>query len=274
MTGPTSAPGDAPVPGSILLLGGTGEARRLAGHLAEDGLPFLSSLAGRVGTPAIPVGPVRVGGFGGPDGLADYLREQRIGAVIDATHPFASRMTGHAAQACQACGVPVLRLQRPSWQAHPASDDWIWVDDQPAAARAACAAGQRIFLTTGRQTLPEFAAFPELASRPVLARMVEKPTDPMPPSWTILCARGPFTLADEIELMRSHAVDVLVTKDSGGGLTEPKLDAATACGVAVVVIRRPPVPPTMATVSDVEQARCWAREAISGRRNPGAPTPG
>ena len=257
---PTSSAPDVP-PGAVLLLGGTTEGRRLARLLVEAGVPFVSSLAGVVAAPRLPTGPVRTGGFGGAAGLAAYLQRAGIGAVVDATHPFAERMTAHAASACAATDVPLLRLQRPSWAAHPAAATWTWVDSVAEAARAAAGAG-RIFATTGRQALAEFAAVPGLAQRYVVARMVEPPDIELPPGWEVLLRRGPFTLEDEVELLRSRRIDVLVTKDSGGEATEPKLDAALTCGVAVVVVRRPPTPPGVFEAPTPEAALDWAIAAL------------
>ncbi|HEX7302274.1 cobalt-precorrin-6A reductase [Lentzea sp.] len=226
----------------ILILGGTGEARELASRV-----PAVSSLAGRVSNPALPEGEVRVGGFGGVDGLARWLRDNGITAVVDATHPFARRITANAFEACRRVGVPLLVLRRPGFTPQPG---WHWVDS--VAEAAGRLPGSRVFLTTGRQDLAEFAACPQW----FLARMVEPPEPPMPQRIEVLLSRGPFTVDGELELMRRHRVDVLVTKDSGGHMTSAKLEAARRLGVPVVVVRRPPLPPAD-VVADVDAAVRW-----------------
>ncbi|GGM92448.1 precorrin-6A reductase [Lentzea pudingi] len=226
----------------ILILGGTGEARELASRV-----PAVSSLAGRVSNPALPVGGVRIGGFGGVDGLAQWLRDNDVSAVVDATHPFARQITANAFEACERVGVPLLILRRPGFAPQPG---WHWVDSVADAARELT--GERVFLTTGRQDLAEFAACPQW----FLARMVEPPEPPMPQRIEVLLSRGPFTVDGELELMRSREVDVLVTKDSGGSMTSAKLEAARRIGVPVVIVRRPPLPPAD-VVADVDAAVSW-----------------
>jgi precorrin-6A/cobalt-precorrin-6A reductase len=233
----------------ILLLGGTGEARELAAALAARGVPVLSSLAGRLSDPALPAGDVRVGGFGGVDGLRGWLGEHRPDVVVDATHPFAAGMTANAATACAATGTRLLRLQRPGWTERP-GDDWRWAD---SLAQAAGMVHGTVFLTTGRQGVGAFAGLPGR----VLVRCVDPPTDPLPPGAVLLLARGPFSLADELALMREHAVDVVVTKDSGGHMTEAKLDAARELGIPVVLVRRPPLPAGVPVVTSVQEAVAW-----------------
>ena len=235
----------------VLVLGGTGEARDLAGRLVQRGDAVVSSLAGRVSAPALPVGEVRTGGFGGVDGLADHLVTHGYDVVVDATHPFAAQITGNAVAACGRVGVPLVRLQRPGWSRHPLAGEFTWVDDVDAARLAAEALGVRPFLTTGRQQLETFAAWDD---RYVLARVVDPPDWDVPSTWEVLRARGPYPYAAERELLESRAVDVLLTKDSGGALTEAKLGAAHDLGVPVVVVRRPPVPDGVAVVESVGEA--------------------
>jgi precorrin-6A/cobalt-precorrin-6A reductase len=223
------------LPGPVLILGGTAEARALAAALVDAGVRVVSSLAGRVRDPALPVGEVRIGGFGGVEGLAAWLREHGVAAVVDATHPFASTMTAHAVSATAAAGVPLVVLRRPGW---PPDPDWTWADSLPAAAAALPTLGKRVFLTTGRTSL---AAFADLDLE-FLVRCVDPPSGPMPRRVHVLLSRGPFTVDGERLLMREHGVDVLVTKDSGGPLTSAKLAAAREEGVAVLVVRRPPLP--------------------------------
>jgi precorrin-6A/cobalt-precorrin-6A reductase len=241
------------VTGRILVLGGTGEARRLATALVAEGVDVLSSLAGRVAEPLLPPGRVRIGGFGGAAGLAAWLREHPVAAVVDATHPFAAAMTGSAARACGTAGVPLLRLQRPGWTPEP-GDDWRFVDSLEQAAAAVTGAGS-VFLTTGRRGLAAFAGLPGRC----LVRSVDPPELPLPARTTVVLARGPFTVTEERALMQEHAVDVLVTKDSGGAMTEAKLTAARELGVPVVLVRRPPVPPGVPVVATVEEAAAWVR---------------
>lgn len=232
----------------ILILGGTGEARRLAARLPGE---VVSSLAGRVTDPRLPEGEVRIGGFGGVDGLAEWLRANDITAVVDATHPFAAGITANAVAATARVGVPLLVLRRPGWTPEP-GDDWRWVDS--LAEAAAALPGDRVFLTTGRQDIGVFAGCPQY----FLARSVEPPEPPLPQRLHVLLDRGPFTVDGEVALMREHAVDVLVTKDSGGDQTSAKLVAARRLGLPVVVVRRPPAP-AAPTVETVDAAVDWIR---------------
>lgn len=222
--------------GGVLVLGGTAEARQLAAALDDARLPVVSSLAGRVSKPRLPAGAVRIGGFGGPAALAQWLVEHKIVAVVDATHPFAARISASATEACASAQIPLLRLERPGWNEQP-EDCWHWVDDVPAAADLVPRLGRRAFLTTGRQGL---AAFASLHSVWFLIRCVDPPASPLPPQHELLLARGPYTLSGELALIDDHALDLIVTKNSGGPDTEAKLDAARLRGLPVVVVRRPP----------------------------------
>ena len=236
----------------VLLLGGTAEARELAGALVDADLEVVSSLAGRVARPRLPAGSVRVGGFGGVEGLRAAL--DGYDAVVDATHPFAATISASAALACGQADVPLLRLTRPGWGTHPAAGRWHWVASQEEAAAAAAVAGG--------QSLHRFAG--PLGSHAVLVRVVDPVTDPLPPGWTVLLSRGPYEVAQERELMASHGVRVLVTKDSGGPHTRGKLDAADGLGLTVVVVRRPTAPAGVEEVGDVPGAVRWlARRAGS-----------
>lgn len=240
----------------VLILGGTTEARRLAELLAADpapGLRVTNSLAGRVAAPRLPPGEVRVGGFGGADGLAAWLREHEVDALIDATHPFAGTISFNAARAAATAHVPLLALRRPGW-VPVAGDDWREAGSLEEAARLLPGLGRRVFLTTGRMGL---AAFADLTGLWFLVRSVDAPEPPHPPRMEVLLDRGPFTLDGERELLRRHRVDVVVTKDSGGAATAPKLQAAREAGVPVVVVRRPPVPGGVPVVAEPEQALRW-----------------
>ncbi|NKY88087.1 cobalt-precorrin-6A reductase [Nocardia veterana] len=237
----------------VLLLGGTGEARQLADIVtAERGFEVVSSLAGRVREPVLPAGAVRVGGFGGVDGLREWLADNAIDVVIDATHPFADTMSAHAAAAARAAGVPILHLRRPGWAEQP-GDRWLRVPD-PAAAVRAVAGFERVFLTIGRQGV---AAFAELAVPWFLIRAIDPPTGPVPPRHRLLLARGPFTVAEETDLMREHRIEVVVTKDSGGESTAAKLTAARDRHIPVVVIDRPELPAGGDRVDSVAAAWEW-----------------
>lgn len=245
----------------VLVLGGTAEARELAAALAaRPGVRVTTSLAGRVSRPGALEGDVRVGGFGGAEGLARWLRTERVDALVDATHPFASGITANAAQAARAEGVPAVVLRRPGWQAGP-GDRWHSTTSLAEAADLLPSLGRRVFLTTGRLGLAAFAPLGELH---FLVRSVEPPEPPLPRHTEVLLARGPFTVEDETTLLREHAIDVLVTKDSGGAATSPKLTAARALAVPVVVVRRPPLPEGVVPAADVAEVLAWLDGGLSG----------
>lgn len=241
---------------TVLVLGGTREARDLAQALHDERVDVVSSLAGRVARPRLPVGATRIGGFGGVEGLAEHLVRHRVRAVLDATHPFAAGISANAEAACRGAGVPLLRLARPGWAAEPGASRWHWVDAHDEAASSAAGLGSGVLLTTGRQHLDRFSG--PLGGHRVVARVVDPVEHPLPAGWTVLLDRGPYVLADERRLMLEHRVDVLVTKDSGGDHTRAKLDAADELGVEVVVVRRP-APGDVETVSDVAAAVRWLR---------------
>lgn len=238
---------------TVLLLGGTAEARALAQLLVDQDVAVTSSLAGRVAQPRLPVGSVRVGGFGGIDGLREYLRASGITHVIDATHPFAAGITENAIKACTAEGVPLLRLERLGWSASPGSDRWTWVADHDEAAAQTARLGSRPFLTVGRQSLDRFVG--SLSEAPALVRVVDEPELSLPKSWRVLRDRGPYDVVSERALLADR--DVLVTKDSGGSWTWPKMQAATELGLSVVVVRRPSAALDLPVVREVEQVLDW-----------------
>lgn len=248
----------------VLILGGTSEGRQLARQL-EAQLPHaqvVSSLAGRVAAPRRPPGMVRIGGFGGVDGLVTWLREHRVTAVVDATHPFAARISAAAAAATAACGVPLLALRRPGWAATP-GDDWRWVDSMPAAAALVGDLAARVLLTVGRQELGAFATNTQTW---FLARSVEQPEPPLPPRTQVLLDRGPFTVVGERALLTDHDIGAVVTKDSGSQATAAKLTVARELNLPVVVVRRPTCPSGVAEVDNVAAAVFWVRQHLAGRR--------
>jgi len=238
----------------VLILGGTTEGYALAEALAGAGRwDPVSSLAGRTTNPRAPVGTVRIGGFGGPEGLARYLTDEAIAAVIDATHPFASRMGWNAATACAATGCPLLRLERAKWVPRD-GDAWTLVPDWDAAVSALRdLQARRVLLAVGRQEVAPFAVLPEVW---MLIRSVQAP-DPMPPfvRSEVLLARGPFSLDSETALLRDQRIDTIVCKNSGGA-TDTKLTAARTLGVRVVMRDRPTRPDT-ATAPTVDEAVAW-----------------
>ena len=251
----------APGPERLLILGGTAEGRALAAAAQTrfgPALTVISALAGRTRAPVLPAGEVRIGGFGGADGLAAYLRDERIGLLIDATHPFATQISAQACAAAAQAGAQRLALVRPPWRA-VAGDRWTLVDSAEAAAAAIPAAANRVFLTVGVRSLPPFAGRRDCW---FLVRLVDEPAQPIPLArHRLICARGPFTEADERALLTEHRIDCLVTRASGGDATVAKLAAARALGVAVVMVRRP-APPPGAQAASVADALAWIAERL------------
>src|SRR5262249_3107743 len=199
----------------VLILGGTGEAAKLAAQAAQlQGVEVITSLAGRTRRPVTPSGRVRIGGFGGDAGLVDYMQEQRIDLLIDATHPFAAQISFNAATAAHVCGLPHLLLVRPPWDPME-GDRWMEVESIAAAVSIVPSVAQRVFLTTGRQDLAAFAPLKDLW---FLMRMIDPPTPdtPVPPG-TLVLERGPFALEDERELLKIYTIEAIVSKNSGGG---------------------------------------------------------
>jgi precorrin-6A/cobalt-precorrin-6A reductase len=224
---------------ALLILGGTTEARELAATLeGRHDLRVITSLAGRVADrPSLP-GEIRIGGFGGPERLAEWLTANEIRVVVDATHPFAERISRGTADACAATGTPLIALRRPGWTAGP-GDDWRPAADLADAAGQVTGLGERVLLATGRQGV---AAFAGVAGAWFLIRAIEAPTGPLPPHHRLLLARGPYTLSGERRLLDEHAIDLVVTKDSGGDATRAKLDAARERGIPVLMVCQPPLP--------------------------------
>ncbi len=260
----------------ILVLGGTTEGRELCAALDRRGVPNLQSLAGRTTDPLVSES-VRVGGFGGAEGLRRFLAESGVTAVVDATHPFAVGITRNAAEACADLEVRLIRVNRPGWAGHAHADRWVWVDDHAAAASAVVALDtgsvgingldatschprhrldQRspvpVLLTVGRQHTLDYS--PALDHRFVLARVAEPPSGVLPATWRLELARGPFTLDGERRLFAEHEIGCLVSKDSGGEATAAKLWAADEAGARVVMIRRPVPPDGAELVPDATEA--------------------
>jgi len=251
---------------NILILGGTTEASAIARGLAGDARfrPVLS-LAGRTRAPVPPPVPWRSGGFGGVDGLAAYLMAHRVEALVDATHPFAARISRNAVLAAGVSGVPHLAVLRPAWAAAP-GDDWTLVQDMNGAAAALGLRPRRVLLTVGQQELAPFAAAP---SHRYLIRSVDPPPPALvPPGARVMTARGPFDWADEVRLLLAERTEVLVTKNSGGSATAAKLAVARALGLRVVMVQRPPAPP--GTVPDAASALAWLHHGAAGGWERGA----
>jgi precorrin-6A/cobalt-precorrin-6A reductase len=246
----------------LLILGGTTEATALAHAIAADrSLDPVLSLAGRTANPSPPPIRWRSGGFGGAPGLTAYLRDQTIDAVVDATHPFAEQMSRNAAEACTTAAVPLVAFTRHPWQP-VAGDDWIEVSEPAEAAAALGAMSRTVFLTVGRLSLPAFAAAPHHL---YLVRSIDPPAGLSHlPRHRLLLARGPFDEAAEERLMREHAIDVLVTKNSGGSATKPKIDTARRLGLPVILIRRPPAL-SVPELHDLDAVLEWI---ASHRRSP------
>ncbi|MGH3723407.1 MAG: cobalt-precorrin-6A reductase [Mycobacterium sp.] len=236
-----------------MILGGSAEARELAERLVPR-CDVTTSLAGRVRNPAVPAGALRVGGFGGEAGLRKWLLDNAVDAVVDATHPFAATITENAAAACDRLGIPHLILRRPAW---PVGNATV-VSSAAEAKDVAVAQGfSRIFLTSGRSSIGAFL----FSDAWYLIRVVEPvPADELPERHHLLLSRGPYSLAEETDLMRQYEIEVLVTKNSGGTMTSAKLEAAAALDIPVVMIDRPPLPENVYTVSTVDAAQQWVIE--------------
>lgn len=262
--GAASATGGGP--GLILVLGGTSEARQLADLLVTAGLEVVTSLAGKVARPRLPRGEVRIGEFGGEAGLAHWLRENAVSAVIDATDPFARQIAVDATRASAATGVPLLRVERPRWSAVD-GDEWIRVPDMETAVAVVRERFRRPMLTVGKLGA---SAFAEDARGSYLIRCSEPPPGPLPHRYLLVLDRGPFGVDSERTLMARHRIDVLVTRDSGGETTAAKLEAARALRIPVVMVERPRaassgVEAEPETVDTVEDAARWLVSRFGSR---------
>jgi precorrin-6A/cobalt-precorrin-6A reductase len=245
----------------LLILGGTGEATSLAAQALARfprQLAVTSSLAGRTEEPSPLAGDVRIGGFGGPEGLAAYLRDSRVDFLVDASHPFAAGIAAEAHSAAELAGVERLVLRRPMWRKHPL-DRWVEVEDPAVAAAKVSAFGRRAWLTLGSGDLSAFAGVTNVR---FLVRMITPPRTPLPLKLhQVVVGRGPFTVVEERQLIERHALDVLVSKASGGAATEAKIVAARETSLPIIMIRRPPPEPGEA-VSTVEAALLWLAERM------------
>jgi len=236
-----------------LILGGTGDANKLADRFARANVDALYSYAGRTHIPLGHALPTRIGGFGGASGLADFIRQERITHVIDATHPFAAEMSRHAVEACAAAQIPLIALERAPWT-QVCGDRWIEVRYIDAAVDALPEARARIFLAIGRQHLAPFAAKPQHA---YTLRFVDPPEGPLPlPDTELIVSRGPFTLEGDLELMRIRNIAWVVARNSGGAGARAKIDAARALGLPVIMIARP-VLPERPRVESVDEVLAW-----------------
>lgn len=222
-------------------------------RLAEAGADALYSLAGRTADPAALPLPVRTGGFGGAQGLAGWLAAHRVRAVIDATHPFAARISANAVAAAQATGIPLIALERSLWQAGP-GDRWTVVPNLAGAVAALPDAPSRVFLAIGRQHLAGFAARPQ---HRYLLRLVDPPGADLPlPDTTVIVDRGPFTVGGDLALMRHEGVQVVVARNAGGTGASAKIEAARQLRLPVVMIDRPVLPDRLA-VDRVDRVMDW-----------------
>jgi precorrin-6A/cobalt-precorrin-6A reductase len=237
----------------LLILGGTGEAVQLATKAAKiNEIEVITSFAGRTKQPTLPIGEVRIGGFGGESGLIEYIQQQKIDILIDATHPFAAQISWYAAAATAKSRLPHLMLVRPAWR-QVAGDNWIEVTSNEEAAQK-LPKSDRVFLTIGRQ---ELATFAHLQSQWFLMRMIDPPTaEALIPHGKILLEKGPFTLDHERQLLKEYQIDVIVSKNSGGDATFAKVIAARELKIPIIMVQRPAMP-DVEQVADVEAAINW-----------------
>jgi precorrin-6A/cobalt-precorrin-6A reductase len=224
------------MPKRILILGGTTEAFEVAERLTgRPNVKVVYSLAGRVAHPKLPPGEVRIGGFGGVDGLRSYLLAHGISAVIDATHPYAAKISHNAYQVCHSVNIPLIAYQRPPWQRQP-QDNWHSVPNPQAAAVLIDRENNRVFLSIGRQ---ELDAFSHCRHAYFLIRAIDQPEAQRPSNSQFILDRGPFALAGELEMLRTHCINWIVSKNSGGPATYPKIEAARELQIPIAMIDRP-----------------------------------
>lgn len=235
-----------------LVLGGTADASELAAALARARVDAVYSYGGRTRAPADQPLPTRIGGFGGVSGLCDYIRREAITHVIDATHPFAAGMSRNAAAACAETGTPLLALERAPWT-KASADHWIEIADVDAAVAALPDEPTNVFLAIGRQHIAPFAGRPQ---HKYTLRFVDPPAAPPPFAAEVIVSRGPFTLQDEIEMLRARRIDVIVARNSGGDGARAKIDAARMLGLPVIMIARPS-PPERRRVDSVAEVMDW-----------------
>lgn len=245
---------------TIVILGGTAEARKLADTLVDTHADWriITSLAGRTKNPKLPQGEVRDGGFGGADGLAAYLRETKADLLIDATHPYAAQITAHASEACKDANIPRLVLDRPAWTAEP-GDRWVHVRSIGDAAREISRKSDACLITTGVNDLEVFS--PILTTR-LFVRLIEKPADMPLAGAEIVIGTPPYKKDEEITLMRLLGIDLLITKNAGGAATYAKIEAARALGIEVIMIDRPALPESD-VVTSVEDALTRVADALA-----------
>ena len=229
------------------------EASSLARKVAAAGLTATMSFAGRVDRLKPQPLPMRIGGFGGAAGLSDYLRNNRVTRVVDATHPFAAQMSGNAIEACREAGIPLVALTRAPWVAEQ-RDRWTRVASIDAAANRLACDARRVFLAIGRMHLNAFTGNPQHF---YLLRLVDQPNEDLGfPNSKIVFARGPFTFEDDLALMRKHRIDLVVSKNSGGTGARAKIEAARELGIDVLMIDRPTLPDRL-EVHSVDEVMGW-----------------
>ncbi len=233
---------------NILILGGTAEARELANRLVAKGHEVTTSLAGRTSDPKLPEGGIRMGKFGGIPGLAAYMRAVGTQRLVDATHPYAGLISANAVAAARATGIALIRFMRPAWQQRE-GDDWLTLETTAEAA-AALPANADVLLTTGHMGLE---AFFERDDCQFVVRLIEPPAFDLPRHISMLLSRPPYDLSGELQLMEREGITHLITKNSGGGQTVAKLEAARRLGVKVIMIARPAYGPAL-EVGDLDAA--------------------